>query len=194
MTKRAIVRLACVTGTFALLMGACAPVEEEGTGQDGGADTSDEARDGRPENFGAEPPDDLTDGGRMVVAFAADLDRLDPTFVESAYARYALHSMCDTLYDIDENVEIQRDYRETVDVRIGAEFVEEYRQAVRFSIYFIKWRCPRQQQHEIGVLNARDEHLLTRDDVAVTVADRASTQAGRISSGIGLRDAERLET
>lgn len=45
-------------------------------------------------------------GGNLVMALSSEPDRLDPTTSSSLYTRYVMQTMCQKLYDIDENGEI----------------------------------------------------------------------------------------
>ncbi|UVI36289.1 ABC transporter substrate-binding protein [Brevibacterium spongiae] len=49
---------------------------------------------------------DFEDGGNLVMALSSEPDRLDPTTSSSLYTRYVMQTMCQKLYDIDENGEI----------------------------------------------------------------------------------------
>nr|WP_246475813.1 ABC transporter substrate-binding protein [Brevibacterium renqingii] len=51
-------------------------------------------------------PADFRDGGDLVMALSSEPDRLDPTTSSSLYTRYVMQTMCQKLYDIDENGEI----------------------------------------------------------------------------------------
>jgi peptide/nickel transport system substrate-binding protein len=48
----------------------------------------------------------IVEGGDLVMALSAEPDRLDPTTSSSLYTRYVMQTMCQKLYDIDENGEI----------------------------------------------------------------------------------------
>lgn len=49
---------------------------------------------------------DFRQGGDLVMALSSEPDRLDPTTSSSLYTRYVMQTMCQKLYDIDENGEI----------------------------------------------------------------------------------------
>lgn len=49
---------------------------------------------------------DFKEGGDLVMALSSEPDRLDPTTSSSLYTRYVMQTMCQKLYDIDENGEI----------------------------------------------------------------------------------------
>jgi peptide/nickel transport system substrate-binding protein len=48
----------------------------------------------------------VVEGGDLVMALSAEPDRLDPTTSTSLYTRYVMQTMCEKLYDIDENGDI----------------------------------------------------------------------------------------
>lgn len=48
-------------------------------------------------------PGEFKQGGDLVMALSAEPDRLDPTTSSSLYTRYVMQTMCQKLYDIDEN-------------------------------------------------------------------------------------------
>lgn len=56
-------------------------------------------------SVGAES-EDFREGGDLVMALSSEPDRLDPTTSSSLYTRYVMQTMCQKLYDIDENGEI----------------------------------------------------------------------------------------
>lgn len=64
------------------------------------ATTSDGDRD----DVATAPLDDRTiiEGGDLVMALSAEPDRLDPTTSSSLYTRYVMETMCQKLYDIDD--------------------------------------------------------------------------------------------
>jgi peptide/nickel transport system substrate-binding protein len=45
-------------------------------------------------------------GGTLVVALSAEPDMLDPTQSRSLYSRYVFHTMCEKLYDLDQDTRI----------------------------------------------------------------------------------------
>ncbi len=49
---------------------------------------------------------DFREGGDLIMALSSEPDRLDPTTSSSLYTRYVMQTMCQKLYDIDENGEI----------------------------------------------------------------------------------------
>src|SRR5690606_12000360 len=57
----------------------------------------------------------------------------------------------------------------------------------------IQRRRARQQQHQVGVVDPRDEDLLAVDDVVVAVAHGGRLQPSRVGAGVGLGDAEGLQ-
>jgi ABC-type transport system substrate-binding protein len=46
---------------------------------------------------------DIVEGGDLVMALSNEPDALDPTTSSSLYTRYVMQTMCQKLYDIDEN-------------------------------------------------------------------------------------------
>ncbi|XAS64845.1 ABC transporter substrate-binding protein [Micrococcaceae bacterium Sec5.8] len=48
----------------------------------------------------------IKEGGNLVMALSAEPDRLDPTTSSSLYTRYVMQTMCQKLYDIDDQGEI----------------------------------------------------------------------------------------
>ena len=55
-------------------------------------------------------------------------------------------------------------------------------------------RRARQEQHQVGLEHARDEHLLAVHDVPIALADRRGLKLRRIGARVRLGDAERLES
>jgi peptide/nickel transport system substrate-binding protein len=51
-------------------------------------------------------PAAVQQGGTLVVALSAEPDMLDPTQSRSLYSRYVFHTMCEKLYDLDQNTKI----------------------------------------------------------------------------------------
>lgn len=49
---------------------------------------------------------EIKEGGALVMALSAEPDRLDPTTSSSLYTRYVMQTMCQKLYDIDDQGEI----------------------------------------------------------------------------------------
>ncbi|WP_199432922.1 ABC transporter substrate-binding protein [Qaidamihabitans albus] len=87
MTKH---RLSLATLAVAALLGAaCSPV-----GQDGGGGTED-PRTGQARK-----------GGDLVVALSEEPDRLDPSLARTFVGRIVFSSICEKLYDVDENLEV----------------------------------------------------------------------------------------
>ena len=60
------------------------------------------------------------------------------------------------------------------------------RQALRFLLHLRQRRGPRQQDHQIGMLNAADENLLPVNHVAVATSDGGGFDFGGIGAGGGL--------
>lgn len=48
----------------------------------------------------------MKQGGALVMALSAEPDQLDPTLSRSLYSRYVFSSMCEKLYDVDEQSKI----------------------------------------------------------------------------------------
>lgn len=97
-------RVALLLGGVGMLaVTACSPVESGGgsSGPSGGASGSLE------QNFGEAPdPAALQDGGDLVMALSAEPDALDPTTSRSLYSRYVFNSMCEKLYDLDQDTKV----------------------------------------------------------------------------------------
>ena len=70
---------------------------------------------------------------------------------------------------------------------------EQDRQSVAALLHLLDRRRPHEQQQQIGVLRAGDEHLLAVDDVAVALADGHRLQLRRVRAGRRFGDAERLQ-
>lgn len=79
----------------AVLLAGCVPVQP----LDDPPDRTDV------KSVGAESGD-FREGGDLVMALSSEPDRLDPTTSSSLYTRYVMQTMCQKLYDIDENGEI----------------------------------------------------------------------------------------
>ena len=75
----------------------------------------------------------------------------------------------------------------------GAQVDQEDRQPVSLLRDLIEGRRARDQEHQVGVLGARDPHLLPVDDVAVAVAHRHRLELRRVGAGGRLGHAERLQ-
>lgn len=87
-------RLLSVLACTALLAG-CVPVQPL-------ADPPD-----RPDVFSVDADGrEFVRGGDLVMALSSEPDVLDPTKSSSLYTRYVMQTMCEKLYDIDENGEI----------------------------------------------------------------------------------------
>jgi peptide/nickel transport system substrate-binding protein len=74
-----------------LLLGACYPVQPRAQTPERQDATAVPAGDGP-----------VRDGGDLVMGLSADPDQLDPTTSSSLYTRYVMSSICEKLYDIDE--------------------------------------------------------------------------------------------
>ena len=64
---------------------------------------------------------------------------------------------------------------------------------LRLVLELVVRRGAREQQHQVGLLHARDEDLLAVDDVFVALLHRAGFDLRRLRAGVGLGDAEGLE-
>ena len=94
--RRAGAVLAAAT-TLAAAIAACSPVQQAA------GPSATPATD----SFGA--PADLAavqEGGTLTIALSAEPDMLDPTQSRSLYSRYVFHTMCEKLYDIDQDTAI----------------------------------------------------------------------------------------
>ncbi|WP_091542691.1 ABC transporter substrate-binding protein [Modestobacter sp. DSM 44400] len=79
------------------LLVACSAVQDApAPSKDAGTDAF-----GEPADAGA-----VQDGGTLTVALSAEPDQLDPTLSRSLYSRYVFSTMCEKLYDLDENTKI----------------------------------------------------------------------------------------
>jgi hypothetical protein len=75
----------------------------------------------------------------------------------------------------------------------AADVDQEHAEAVGAPLHLIGRRGAGQQQHEIGLQRARDEHLAAVDDVTVTPPRGRGLQLGGIGARVGLGDAEGLQ-
>ena len=102
--RRKAAQIPAVLATVALAtaVAACSPVQpsngggSSGTSQSNGADTF-----GAPAQAGQ-----VKNGGTLVMALSAEPDMLDPTLSRSLYSRYVFESMCEKLYDVDQNAKL----------------------------------------------------------------------------------------
>lgn len=84
--------IAMAAGLVALA--ACAPVQQADTGAAAPAEDA----------YGAPAdPAAVQEGGTLTVALSAEPDLLDPTQSRSLYSRYVFHTMCEKLYDLDQD-------------------------------------------------------------------------------------------
>lgn len=51
-------------------------------------------------------PDEVKQGGSLVMALSAEPDKLDPALSRSLYSRYIFNAMCEKLYDVDQSAKI----------------------------------------------------------------------------------------
>ncbi|GAA2146984.1 ABC transporter substrate-binding protein [Nocardioides koreensis] len=77
---------------------ACSPVES-GSG-DSASGQGDDAF-GSTADAGA-----VQEGGTLTMALSAEPDMLDPTLSRSLYSRYVFETMCEKLYDVDQDAEV----------------------------------------------------------------------------------------
>jgi peptide/nickel transport system substrate-binding protein len=95
--RRAGAVLAAATALAA--MAACSPVQQA-AGPGAGAPPATDS-------FGAPvDPTAVQEGGTLTIALSAEPDMLDPTQSRSLYSRYVFHTMCEKLYDIDQDTNI----------------------------------------------------------------------------------------
>lgn len=88
---RALLPTAGMTAV-AVALSACVPLQELGE--------PPQREDALSVDFGDRTPQD---GGTLVMALSSEPDRLDPTTSTSLYTRYVMQTMCEKLYDIDED-------------------------------------------------------------------------------------------
>ena len=82
------------------------------------------------------------------------------------------------------------------DAPIGHSFPQihdEDREPLGLVLEVLIGRGARKQQHEVGVLRARDEDLLAVHHVAVAFPDRSGPEPRRLGAGFGLGDTESLQ-
>src|ERR1700754_1645360 len=84
-------------GTALAAMAACSPVQQAG------GPSAPPATD----SFGAPAdPAAVQQGGTLTIALSAEPDMLDPTQSRSLYSRFVFHTMCEKLYDIDQDTTV----------------------------------------------------------------------------------------
>ncbi|WP_232663511.1 ABC transporter substrate-binding protein [Pseudonocardia sp. TRM90224] len=81
----------------AALLVACSPVQS--TAPNAGAPSTDSF--GTPVDTAKAKP-----GGTLTIALSAEPDQLDPSLSRSLYTRYVMHTMCEKLYDVDQDTKI----------------------------------------------------------------------------------------
>ena len=74
-----------------------------------------------------------------------------------------------------------------------AQIDQENREAFGFLLHLGQRRGARQQQHQVGMLHARDPDFLAVDDVAVAPPLGEGLDLGGVGAGGGLGDGERLQ-
>jgi peptide/nickel transport system substrate-binding protein len=99
----ALVRGAALLGavvTASALAAACSSVTPAASGGAAAAAAS-------ADSFGQLPAaGEVKQGGALVMALSAEPDQLDPTLSRSLYSRYVFASMCEKLYDVDQQSKI----------------------------------------------------------------------------------------
>ena len=70
---------------------------------------------------------------------------------------------------------------------------QKQRQPFRLLLHLRQRRRPRQQQHQIGMLNPRNPHFLPVDDVVVASADGNGLGLRRVCAGCRFGDGKRLK-
>jgi peptide/nickel transport system substrate-binding protein len=127
--------LAVLGAALSLGLASCSAVGPAGQGQAGTAGATSAG--GNEDVFG-EPasPDQVKQGGTLVMALSAEPDQLDPTLSRSLYSRYIFSAMCEKLYDVDESAKVvpqlatalptisQDGKTVTIPVRSGAKFAD----------------------------------------------------------------------
>ena len=81
---------AAAAALFVFVFTACSPIEDEGETQTGKELQGGEAK----------------KGGELVIALAEEPDALDPSLARTFVGRIVFSSICEKLYDVDENLEI----------------------------------------------------------------------------------------
>ncbi len=72
-----------------------------------GADSGGSSAEKGPDAFGSTAnASDVKDGGTLNMALSAEPDMLDPTLSRSLYSRYVFSTMCEKLYDVNQDAEI----------------------------------------------------------------------------------------
>lgn len=98
--------LALVVLVTGLTVAGCSAVTPSG-GSSGTAGPGGTAASGGGDTFGTPvQAADVTGTGDLVVALSAEPDALDPTTSRSLYSRYIFHTMCQKLYDVDQNARV----------------------------------------------------------------------------------------
>lgn len=97
-------RIALALGSIGVITAAtaCSPVQPGGSG----GSASSAASSLEPAFGEAADPAALKDGGDLVMALSAEPDALDPSTSRSLYSRYVFNSMCEKLYDLDQDTKI----------------------------------------------------------------------------------------
>src|SRR3954451_639931 len=104
-SRRRAARASAMVATVALgaAVAACTPVEPSGKGNSSSGGSGSSSQD----SFGSLPAaGSVKDGGTLVMALSAEPDLLDPTLARSFYSRYVFSTMCEKLYDVDQNAQL----------------------------------------------------------------------------------------
>ena len=75
-----------------------------------------------------------------------------------------------------------------------AQVDDEDRHTLALLLHIGQWRGARQQNHQVGMLDAGDPHLLAVDHIAVALADCHSLDLCRVGAGAGFGHAHALQT
>src|SRR5215470_11277961 len=75
-----------------------------------------------------------------------------------------------------------------------ADVDEEHAEAVRLLLELTHWRGAGEEEHQVRLEHAGDEHLLSVDDVLLALADGGGLELGGVGARVGLSDAEGLES
>src|SRR6516165_2838611 len=73
------------------------------------------------------------------------------------------------------------------------EVYQKQTHSIGFLLDLFEWRTSCQQQEHVGMLIARGKDLLTVDHVMIALAASEGLDPGSFGTGVGLRDAERLQ-
>ena len=85
-----------------------------------------------------------------------------------------------------------RAHRQAMADRV-AQVDDEHRHALTLLLHIGQWRGARQQDHQVGMLDARDPDLLAVDNIAAVFLDRQGLDLGGVGAGGRLGHAHRLQ-